>query len=91
MKLVWDEGERERIIDSFKEGHMLFPANGDPVKEYSVNFKVTQPEIAEYVLLSLVHGRLNLDIGIDITSINFDKYRSHDELKARIIQVIERM
>lgn len=91
MKIVWREGEQERIVEARDEASTKIFSD-DPEKEYSINFTVTNPAIAEYVLFSLLNDRLSeVNIGINVTSINFEKYESQDALKQRLIRMIEEM
>ena len=91
MEVVWAEGERERVVEAREEASIKIFSD-DIEREYSINFTVTNPAIAEYVLFSLLNDKLDgVDIGINITSINFEKYESNDALKQRLIRMIEEL
>ncbi len=94
MKVVYEEGERDRLkagYDAIREHGMcgLFKEN-DHETTYGLTFKVTKPEIAEYILFSLLHNKLSdFDIGIDVQSIEFDILPKKDELKNKLHEAIE--
>ena len=94
MRVVYEEGERDRLkagYDAIREHGMggLFKEH-DYETTYGLTFKVTKPEIAEYVLMSLLHNKLDdFDIGIDIQSIEFDILPKRDELKNKFYEAIE--
>ena len=69
--------------------HLLFDEN-NPEKEYSINFKVTNPVIAQYILISLLNKKLDgVDLGIDVTSINLAPFSDKHDIKMRLHQMID--
>lgn len=91
MKFVYKDGEKDAIIRAGNElrnnGRCLLFSN-DTEREYSLNFKVTDPIIAEHILVSLLNNEIEADIGIDITSINFEPYKSNERLKEELWSAI---
>lgn len=72
-----------------KKRTLLF-GNADPDRTYSLNFKVTNPALAEFYLLSILNNRIeNFDLGIDVTAINFDALTNKEEVKRKLHESIE--
>ena len=75
MKIVYEENEIEKLEQensAWKEKGRggLFDDN-DPDRIYSLNFKVTNPVLAEYWIPALLFDNLpDFDLGIAIESIN---------------------
>ena len=75
MKIVYEENEIEKLEQensAWKEKGRggLFDDN-DPDRVYSLNFKVTNPVLAEYWIPALLFDELrDFDLGISIESIN---------------------
>lgn len=89
MKLVYEPGEKERIREVYEKStnFRLFSA-GD--KKYSLSFEVTDPALAQYMLPALLNDVLpDIDLGINITSINFSQLHDAETIKRRLHQVIE--
>lgn len=94
MKIVYEDGELERIEEIYKlskdKRRVLLFGNTDPDRTYSLNFKVTNPALAEFYLLSILNNRLeNFDLGIDVTAINFDALTNREEVKRKLHESIE--
>lgn len=86
MKLVYDPGEKEL----FSEQTSWLFSNSDPNRVYSLDFKVMNPPLAEFILISMMNGRLpEIDFGIDIQSINFMSLSETKDLKEKLHQMIE--
>lgn len=93
MKIVYEDGELERLEESYKvskdKKRTLF-GNAYPDRTYSLNFKVTNPALAEFYLLSILNNRIeNFDLGIDVTAINFDALTNKEEVKRKLHESIE--
>lgn len=95
MKIVYEEGEKERlkhVYDLCKEisGSSILFNDKDLERIYSLDFKVTNPTIAEYILLGLLHNKLqDFDLGIDVVSINLNSVTNTDKLKTKLHEMIE--
>lgn len=87
MKLIYEEGEKERIEKSYEDfDHYMFK-EGDVC---GINFKVTNPAIASYILGGLLNDRIkDFDIGIDVTQINFRVFESVDKLRDKLHYMID--
>ena len=78
MKVIYEPNEIERIEKASKQyienGYYsgLFNSQ-DPDRLYGLTFKVTNPALAECILVGLLNNRLeNFELGIDVQSIEFD-------------------
>ena len=94
MKLVYNDGEKERIESRYKEykDHNMCTVFDDenPDTEYAISFKVTNPAIAQYILMSLLHNKLeDVDLGINVTGIHFNIIQNKDEIKEKLHQLID--
>lgn len=94
MKIVYEDGEPERLEETYKflkdKGRALLFGDADPDRTYSLNFKVTNPVLAEFYLLSILNNRIeNFDLGIDVTAINFDALTNKEEVKRKLHESIE--
>ena len=94
MEVIYKDGEKERLqerhAEIVTEGLCTFFDDENPERIYGITFKVTNPAIAEYILISLLNNRLeNFDIGIDIQSIEFDILPKCSELKAKLHNMID--
>lgn len=94
MKIVYEDGELERLEETYKflkdKKRTLLFGNADPDKIYSLNFKVTNPALAEFYLLSILNNRIeDFDLGIDVTAINFDALTNREEVKRKLHESIE--
>ena len=76
MKVLYEPGE----IDSIEEATEVLREHGqgclfeenNPDKLYGLTFKVTNPALAQYILVGLLNDHLeDFDLGIDIQSIEF--------------------
>lgn len=91
MKLVYEPGEKECIRKVYEEStnFRLFSA-GD--KKYSLSFEVTDPALAQYMLPALLNDKLpDIDLGINITSINFGQLHDAETIKSRLHQAIDEL
>lgn len=91
MKIVYGDKERDTLKHIYDEfpNYNLF-GDSDPDRVYSLNFKVTDPSVAQYVLRGLLFDQLeNFDMGIQVTSINFAPFVSSDELKQKLHMAID--
>lgn len=95
MKLIYEPGEIERLEEvrskCIKNGYMgrLFD-DKDPDRMYGLTFKVTNHALAEYILIGLLHNKLDeFDIGIDVQSIEFDVLGvKRSEVRKKLINAI---
>ena len=88
MKIVYNEGEKEKLESMYDK--LPIQIFNDLDRIYSINFKVKNPAIAQYVLTSLLYDRLgDFDFGIEVTSINFDQIQDRDDIKARLHKMID--
>ena len=94
MKIVYEEGELERL----KEVHTKLQEKGrfamfdhpDPDHIYGLTFKVTEPYLAEYLLISLLHHRIeDFNLGIDIQSIEFSPFIRSNDVKEQLHKAID--
>ena len=96
MKLVYKPGETERIKEAHKQciekGYYggLFDSQ-NPDRLYGLTFKVTNPALAEFILVGLLNNRLeNFDLGIDVQSIELDATAmSRSALKEKLLRAID--
>ena len=89
MKIVYKENEKERLEEFYQneEHHKIFT---DLSKIYSINFKVTNPALAQYFLVAMTNNRLeDFDIGISIESINFFEAKTNERLKEDLYRAID--
>lgn len=97
MKLVYDEGEKERIHELLENKPIIF-TNDDKISEklFSMEFIVTDPALADYTLLGLLNNKLDINLGIEIKSINFNKPNEFlkidkEELKMKLNKFIDEL
>ena len=96
MKIVYEENEIEKLEQensAWKEKGRggLFDDN-DPDRVYSLNFKVTNPVLAEYWIPALLFDELpDFDLGIAIESININTAVNKEELKRKLHEAIEQL
>ena len=89
MKVVYEENEKEYLEEHYKteERNKMFP---DLNQTYSINFKVTNPALAQYFLIAMINNRLeDFDVGISIESINFFEAKSNERLKEDLYRAID--
>lgn len=96
MKVVYEEGELKRLDESYAKlremGLALLFDSCDPDIVYNLNFKVTNPSLAEYLLVSLLNNKLpDFELGIDITSINFDAVVDKSDLRKKLHEAIDEL
>lgn len=95
MKLVYEPNEIERIENNRKQcieaGYYSLFNSPNPDHLYGLTFKVTNPALAEYILVGLLSDKLeNFELGIDIQSIEFDTTRmNRSDLKERLFRAID--
>ena len=90
MKLIYDEGEKERLRERYEQFPEARLFNGDPDHTYSISFKITDPAIAGYILFGLLHDRLkDFDIGIDVRTVHFAAVPDKQDLKQKLHQMID--
>ena len=76
MKVLYEPGEIasiEKSVEILKDnGHGCLFEENNPDRLYGLTFKVTNPALAQYILVGLLNDRLdNFELGIDIQSIEF--------------------
>ena len=87
MKLVYNDGEKERLEETYEK--LRLQIFTDPDKTYGISFKVKNPAIAQYIFTSLLHDKLNdVDLGIEITAIHFNQIQDKSEIKEKLHQMI---
>ena len=91
MKVVYNEGEKERLKKVYDENpDIQFFNDKNPDTIYSLSFKVTKPEIAQYVLCGLLHNKLeDFDLGIDVNTIHFYRVQDAPDIRAQLHQFID--
>lgn len=91
MKVVYDEGEKERIQEVYeKYVNMKLFDNQDQDRVYGISFKVTNPSLAQCILTNLMCNKLeDFDLGIDVTAIHFDCIHDKSEVKEKLHQIID--
>lgn len=96
MKVVYEPNEIERIEKAHKQctenGYYggLFNSQ-DPDRLYGLTFKVTNPALAECILVGLLNNRLeNFELGIDVQSIEFDTTTmSRSAIREKLLKAID--
>ena len=99
MKVIYEGGEIERLEKAHSElknmgRALLFDEDKgrDPNRVYNLSFKVTNPGLAEYLLISLLNNKLSdFELGIDIVSLNFNAVQDKNELKRKLHEAIENL
>lgn len=89
MKLVYNEGEKERLREFFENDKSVRLFSGDPDKVYSLSFKVTDPCLAQAALPAILNNMIDFDIGIDVISINFSDLPNREEVKDKLHRMID--
>ncbi len=100
MRIEFNELEKNRIkfLKKHKELHNRFYFNdGDIGKEYSLNFKITDPHIANiFVSILLYRNETEIDgddIGLEITDISYkneSKENIRDSIKNEINEILNK-
>lgn len=97
MKVVYEPNE----IESIEKAHKQCIENGyyygglfnsqDPDRLYGLTFKVTNPALAECILVRLLNNRLeNFELGIDLQSIELDiTGMNRSVLKEKLLRAID--
>ena len=86
MKMIYEPGEKEQL--SNMKSYLFNESLSERI--YSLDFKVTNPALAEYILMAMMNGKLSeVDIGIDIQSINIMSLAETKILKEKLHQMIE--
>lgn len=76
MKVVYEPGEIasiEKSVEILKDnGHECLFEENNPDRLYGLTFKVTNPALAQYILVGLLNDHLeDFELGIEIRSIEF--------------------
>ena len=98
MKVVYEPGEIasiEKSVEILKDNgrECLFEEN-NPDRLYGLTFKVTNPALAQCILVGLLNNHLdNFELGIDIQSIEFgpvgtDKAAIREKLHRAIEEIL---
>lgn len=91
MKVLYDDNEKQilrAIYDQHPNAHLF--DDSDLERVYSINFKVTDPGVAQYILRGMLFDKLeDFDMGIKIMSINFAPYVGNYELKQKLHDAID--
>lgn len=98
MKVVYEPGEItsiEKSVEILKDNgrECLFEKN-NPDRLYGLTFKVTNPALAQYILVGLLNDRLeDFELGIEILSIEFgpvgtDKAAIREKLHRAIEEIL---
>ena len=98
MKVLYEPGEIasiEKSVEILKDNgrECLFKEN-NPDRLYGLTFKVTNPALAQYILVGLLNDRLeDFELGIDIQSIEFgpvgtDKAAIREKLHRAIEEIL---
>lgn len=93
MRIVYDENEKETIKAIYENYQRisLFDDN-EPDRLYGLTFKVTNPSLAQYILINLLHDKLEeLDLGIDVRSINFNIIQITDDIREKMHKMIDKI
>ena len=98
MKVVYEPGEIasiEKSVEILKDNgrECLFEEN-NPDRLYGLTFKVTNPALAQHILVGLLNDRLeDFELGIEILSIEFgpvgtDKAAIREKLHRAIEEIL---
>ena len=99
MKVVYEPGEVtsiEKSVEILRDNGQgcLFEEN-NPDRLYGLTFKVTNPALAQYILVGLMNNHLeDFELGIDIQSIEFgpvgtDKDAIREKLHRAVEEIFE--
>ena len=98
MKVVYEPGEIASIEKSIKilkdNGRECLFEENNPDRLYGLTFKVTNPALAQCILVGLLNDHLdNFELGIDIQSIEFgpvgtDKAAIREKLHRAIEEIL---
>ena len=98
MKVLYEPGEItsiEKSVEVLKEhGQGCLFEEGNPDRLYGLTFKVTNPALAQYILVGLLNDHLeDFDLGIDIQSIEFgpvgtDKTEIREKLHRAVEEIL---
>ena len=95
MKVFYEPGEItsiEKSVEILKDNgcECLFEEN-NPDKLYGLTFKVTNPALAQYILVGLLNDHLeDFDLGINIRSIEFGPVETDKaEIREKLHRAIE--
>ena len=98
MKVLYEPGEIasiEKSVEILKDNgrECLFEEN-NPDRLYGLTFKVTNPALAQYILVGLLNNRLeDFELGIEILAIEFgpvgtDKAAIREKLHRAIEEIL---
>ena len=98
MKVLYEPGEIdsiEKATEVLREhGQGCLFEEGNPDRLYGLTFKVTNPALAQYILVGLMNNHLeDFQLGIDIQSIEFgpvgtDKAAIREKLHMAIEEIL---
>ena len=98
MKVLYEPGEVtsiEKSVEILKEhGQGCLFEEGNPDRLYGLTFKVTNPALAQYILVGLMNNHLeDFELGIDIQSIEFgpvgtDKAAIREKLHRAVEEIL---
>lgn len=96
MKVIYEENEIEKLEQAHsawkEKGRVGLFDDSDPDRVYSLNFKVTNPALAEYWIPALLFDKLpDFYLGIAIESINVNAAVDKEELKRKLHEAIEQL
>ena len=96
MKIVYEEGELERLKEAHtklqEKGRFMMFDHPDPDHIYGLTFKVTEPYLAEYLLIGLLHHRIeDFNLGVDIQSIDFSPFTRSNDVKEQLHEAIDKI
>lgn len=98
MKVIYEPGEIDSIekatevLKEYGQGCMF--EKGNPDRLYGLTFKVTNPALAQYILVGLLNNHLeDFELGIDIQSIEFgpvgtDKAAIREKLHIAVEEIL---
>lgn len=93
MKLVYEEGEKENLQKIHKEliesGRAMLFDDSDIGRTFSVNFTLTDSALASYILVAMLNNKLDIDMGINITSINLNPAVDKTKIKEKLYKLID--
>jgi uncharacterized protein YfeS len=90
MKIVYEDNEKEKIEDVHNRSKLKLFDEANPDRLYSITFKVTNPGLAQHILTGLLYDQLEeMDLGIEVREINFNRIQNKDEMKEKMHKMID--
>lgn len=93
MRLVYEEGEKENLQKNHKEllesGRAMLFGDSDIGRTFSVNFILTDPALASYILIAMLNNKVDIDMGIDVTGIDLRPAIDKNRIKERLHKMID--